>query len=605
MWTVLPSLPPWVSQSAALVPLCGAIFVDVLMVNCVNLMTDTMQTELRMSDNETQWLVSGYSLTFSSFLLLSGRLCDTDWIGPRRVFVVGMVWLAIWTAVCGVATDGVTINIFRALQGLGGAATTPSATSLIVRMYGPGGDRQAVGFPMALACLSVFGSLGSVLGMVFGGLLTYAVSWRYVFYLTGAVVLVLLGMALAWVSPDRVPVGNAVTAFVGGTSDELAKRRPTRGRHLYSSSSSSFGPALHRIQLSLGGFPIVVDSRFRRSLSGISRFWSSIDGVGATLCTSGLVLFCYGLSSGGASEPSGYGGWISAVTLGTILAGLVFLAVFFVWEGRRAVSPLIPPYVWANGGPRIVLGLVFLSGVFRVPYLYYAALQLQQVLGMDVLTASLASLALGGAAGITSLAMGKRIVLHNARAYIVVGFVGMTVGSVLLVFVTTDTSYWSLNFPAFVLSMAGMALARNATNLVCMSGASPQEKGLYGALFNTSLQLSGAISLAAISSVIGSLGVDSETSYRLAFYCMTACTAIGTLVSLAWWWTWGRYIDAPPQESVGVRTSGMDAVCVLPPAKIREEELSVVPAYSDNSYTPSEMQEPTVYVYDTVLLFGE
>jgi predicted MFS family arabinose efflux permease len=65
-----------------------------------------------------QWILNSYLLTLSALILLGGSLGDR--FGRRRIFLVGVVWFAVASLLCGLATNVETLIAARALQGIGG-----------------------------------------------------------------------------------------------------------------------------------------------------------------------------------------------------------------------------------------------------------------------------------------------------------------------------------------------------------------------------------------------------------------------------------------------------------------------------------------------------
>src|SRR5215467_7475380 len=66
-----------------------------------------------------QWVTDAYTLTLAGLLLLGGTLGDS--YGRRRMFVVGTVWFALASLLCGLAPDAPMLIASRALQGVGAA----------------------------------------------------------------------------------------------------------------------------------------------------------------------------------------------------------------------------------------------------------------------------------------------------------------------------------------------------------------------------------------------------------------------------------------------------------------------------------------------------
>src|SRR6185437_12933708 len=84
-----------------LVLLCGVQFLDVVDGSIVNVALPSIQRDLHFSQQNLQWVASGYVLTYGGFLLLGGRMADL--LGRRRVLVAGLIWFAICSLAGGVA----------------------------------------------------------------------------------------------------------------------------------------------------------------------------------------------------------------------------------------------------------------------------------------------------------------------------------------------------------------------------------------------------------------------------------------------------------------------------------------------------------------------
>ncbi|MFB9348988.1 MFS transporter [Streptomyces heliomycini] len=122
-----------------------------------------------------QWTVNAYMVTLAGLILLGGALGDR--FGRRKVFVVGVLWFAGASLLCGLApTPGVLVAA-RALQGVGGALLTPGSLALIQASFHPDDRGRAVGL------WSGFGGIGAAVGPFVGGWLVDGPGWRWVFLL--------------------------------------------------------------------------------------------------------------------------------------------------------------------------------------------------------------------------------------------------------------------------------------------------------------------------------------------------------------------------------------------------------------------------------------
>src|SRR3954466_13807794 len=147
-----------------------------------------MQADLDLSDVTKSWIITAYVLTFGGLLLLGGRVGDA--IGHKRAFLSGVGVFTIASLVCGVANDGVTLIAARAVQGTGAAVAAPTGLALIATTYAVGHARNR-----ALAVSAAMQGIGSVLGLVLGGLLT-VISWRLAFLINVPIGIVIIVIAV-------------------------------------------------------------------------------------------------------------------------------------------------------------------------------------------------------------------------------------------------------------------------------------------------------------------------------------------------------------------------------------------------------------------------
>ncbi|MFE7274135.1 MFS transporter [Streptomyces sp. NPDC057623] len=135
-----------------------------------------------------QWTVNAYMLTLAGLILLGGSLGDR--YGRRKVFVVGVVWFAAASLLCGIAPNAGVLIAARALQGIGGALLTPGSLALIQASFHPDDRGRAVGL------WSGFGGIGAAVGPFLGGWLVDGPGWRWVFLLNVPVALVCVPVAV-------------------------------------------------------------------------------------------------------------------------------------------------------------------------------------------------------------------------------------------------------------------------------------------------------------------------------------------------------------------------------------------------------------------------
>src|SRR5438874_6578156 len=100
----------------ALTVVCAAFFMTILDVSIVNVALPSIGKSLHFSRDDLQWVITAYAITFGGFLLLGGRAAD--FLGRRRVFMVGLALFTAASLVCGLASSEATLIAARAVQGL-------------------------------------------------------------------------------------------------------------------------------------------------------------------------------------------------------------------------------------------------------------------------------------------------------------------------------------------------------------------------------------------------------------------------------------------------------------------------------------------------------
>jgi len=128
-------------------------------------------------------------------------------LGPRRVFLTGIVMVAIGGVVGGFATDLAMLLVSRVLIGLGTSCAYPTAMLLIRTRAQQAGMAQPPGG--VLGGLMIAGVASASLGLPIGGVLVGAFDWRAAFFINVPVGVIALVATLAWVEPDerREPMG--------------------------------------------------------------------------------------------------------------------------------------------------------------------------------------------------------------------------------------------------------------------------------------------------------------------------------------------------------------------------------------------------------------
>jgi EmrB/QacA subfamily drug resistance transporter len=155
--------------------LCAVQFLDVVDSSITNVAFPSIQRALHFSQQNLQWVASGYLLTYGGFLLLGGRLADL--LGRRRVLVAGLVVFACCSLAAGLAQSEFALIASRLLQGVGAAMMAPAALSILTTSFREGSDRNT-----ALGAWGAISGLAAAAGVFLGGVLSEGPGWRWVFY---------------------------------------------------------------------------------------------------------------------------------------------------------------------------------------------------------------------------------------------------------------------------------------------------------------------------------------------------------------------------------------------------------------------------------------
>src|SRR5215467_7886444 len=109
----------------------------------VNVALPHIGDDFNASVSALQWVLTGYLLALASLILLGGALGDR--YGRRKVFLVGTVWFALASALCG-ASPNIEVLVFaRVLQGIGAALLTPGSLAILQASFEERDRAAAVG----------------------------------------------------------------------------------------------------------------------------------------------------------------------------------------------------------------------------------------------------------------------------------------------------------------------------------------------------------------------------------------------------------------------------------------------------------------------------
>ncbi|MGI8716182.1 MAG: MFS transporter [Solirubrobacteraceae bacterium] len=176
--------------------LCAVAFIDFVDASIVNIALPSIRRALHFSEQGLQWVPGGYLLTYGGFMLLGGRAADL--IGRRRVLVSGTIAIGLASLIGGLADSSGMLIGARLAQGIGAAMMLPSALSILTTTFVEGRDRNT-----ALGVWGAGGGAASAAGVLFGGLLTEGLGWRWVMFVNPVAAVLVLGGILRLIEGDR------------------------------------------------------------------------------------------------------------------------------------------------------------------------------------------------------------------------------------------------------------------------------------------------------------------------------------------------------------------------------------------------------------------
>ena len=176
--------------------LCAVQFLGIVDASIVNVALPSIQRSLHFSQQNLQWVASGYILTYGGFLLLGGRLGDL--LGRRRMLIAGLTVFALASLAAGLANTSGLLVAARLAQGVGGALMAPAALSELTTAFREGKDRDT-----AFGAWGAISGVAAAAGVFFGGLLAQGPGWRWVFFVNPPICVLVVAGALALLPDDR------------------------------------------------------------------------------------------------------------------------------------------------------------------------------------------------------------------------------------------------------------------------------------------------------------------------------------------------------------------------------------------------------------------
>ena len=186
----------------------------VLDSSIVNIAIPSAKLDLGISDANQQWVITAYTLAFGSLLLLGGRI--GDFMGRKKIFLIGLIGFAGASALGGIASTQGLLFGARALQGVFAALLAPAALSIISVTFTVPAERAK-----AFGVMGAISGGGAAIGLIVGGTLTEFFSWRWCLGVNVPIAIIAFFLATRFVHESKAEgnrtydVPGVITATAG------------------------------------------------------------------------------------------------------------------------------------------------------------------------------------------------------------------------------------------------------------------------------------------------------------------------------------------------------------------------------------------------------
>ena len=186
----------------------------VLDSSIVNIAIPSAKLDLGITDVNQQWVITAYTLAFGSLLLIGGRI--GDFMGRKKIFLIGLIGFAGASALGGIASTQGLLFGARALQGVFAALLAPAALSIISVTFTVPAERAK-----AFGVMGAISGGGAAIGLILGGALTEFFSWRWCLGVNVPIALVAFFLATRFVHESKAggdrtyDIPGVITATAG------------------------------------------------------------------------------------------------------------------------------------------------------------------------------------------------------------------------------------------------------------------------------------------------------------------------------------------------------------------------------------------------------
>ncbi|KAG0006368.1 hypothetical protein BGZ80_002526 [Entomortierella chlamydospora] len=271
-------------------------------------------------------------------------------------------------------------------------------------------------------------------------------------------------------------------------------------------------------------------------------------------------------------------GWANAKTLPVLFAALLCLAAFLYIESK-VEHPIMPFRIWKSRLFATSVAIAFVLMAMMQGIIFYVNMIFQEVYGWSAIKTAVGFLVHALLAIVVFTILGRTIPRLPLKPLILAGFVFRCAAALMFAFVTENTSYWRLPFPALIVHVFGLGFSMLPVQITAVRDAANKDQGLVGAIYNTGLQLGAPFGIAILNVIsistnnqgAGSTvqaGPELMKGYKNALFGIVAFGVFGfilTVIILPW--------DKPVRPPKPVTSETKDPESLGKPVEESKEEV--------------------------------
>ncbi|KAF8553993.1 MFS general substrate transporter [Imleria badia] len=448
-----PSPQRSLARSIAIVATCTAgMLVNTSNATSVSISLPQIGKAIDIQEDQLQWLLSAYSLSSACLLLFFGRLADL--YGRKKGFLIGMSWQLVFALGIGFSSNGITMDVLRAFQGMGAAAAMPAALGILAHSFPPSRARS-----IAFATFAAGAPLGGAFGNIVGGVVTQlsAEHWRATFFLAAGLSAMCVVSGILSFDPDNI-------------SSEVDARVDWIGAMLVTS-----------------GLVLIVFVLGQGPTAGWKTPYIIACLVIGVILVGIFIAWEYHLekSALGPEKPRSF------------------------WTP----PPLMKLSIWgrAKGRMAVILVIAFLNWSGFIAWTFWTQLYYQNYLGLTPVLTMIRFIPMFVMGCLCNLIVAMVVSRLPLVVFIVLGTVVTGCACVLFALIDPSATYWAFGFPSTTMIVFGADFVYSAGTIFVAKIVFPHEQSLAGGLFQTMTQIGTAFGL-TITTIVFNTVVDTESA---------------------------------------------------------------------------------------------